>query len=194
MLPAYISYYIGSETSLRGAVPSGIVCSLGLISVFSLIGLAAVAARALIYPYLHLLEIAAGVIVIGFGVAMLVKVNISVASISVQPSTRRGYVGLFLYGIAYGMAAVGCSAPIFFSIVIYAIVAGGPIQGMLTFMVYALGMGVPLTVITYLVAKAKKIILDKIRSFMPSIQRFSGILLILIGTYLIITYYYTYIT
>lgn len=191
MLPGYISYYLSSNTQPRRAILSGIVCSSGLISIFSLIGSVAIVARTLIQPYLNLLEIAAGAIIIAFGVAILKKVTIPIPSIHIQPSRRRGYLGLFSYGIAYGMATIGCSAPIFFSIIFYTILAQEPLGGLLTFVVYALGMAAPLMVITYLVAKAKRILLDKIRSAMPSLQRFSGIFLILIGSYLIAFYYYT---
>ncbi len=192
LLPAYISYYIGSKTQLGKVVLSGVVCSTGLILVFCMIGLAAVAARALISPYIGLLEIIAGIIIIGLGVAMLKQLTIPTHFVNVLPSRRRGYLGLFFYGIAYGMAAIGCSAPIFFSTVLYAILARGYMDGLFTFIVYALGMGGPLILLTYLIANAKKMLLDKIRRVMPQVQRFSGILLILIGIYLIAFYYYTH--
>ena len=189
LLPGYISYYIGTETILKKAIPSGIVCSLGLILVFSLVGLVVMAAHILIQPYLNIIQIIAAIIIIIFGIIMLTKVTIPRITIPIQPSKRKGSLGLFIYGVAYGMAALACSSPIFFSVMFYATLAGGAMQGLVTFIVYALGMSIPLIIITYLIATMKQLLINRIRNALPTIQKFSGVLLILIGILLIADYY-----
>ncbi len=146
-------------------------------------------ARSLITPYLPLFTLASGIIIIGLGIATLMKIVVPLPLKSIRLSKGKGYLGLFLYGIAYGMSTISCSAPIFFSIIFSALVAGGHIDAALTFIIYASGMGIPLIVITYLIAKAKKKILNKIRDSMPLVQKFSGLLLLIIGIYLIIYSY-----
>ena len=171
MLPGYISYYIGSAPVFKKALLSGVVCSLGLIIVFSLVGLIVFIVGAFINPYLKMLQIVAAVIIIGFGVILLMRVTMPRLSMSIPPPMRRGYLGLFLYGIAYGMAALACSSPIFLSVILYASLSGGSMQALVTFLVYSLGMGTPLIVITYLVATMKQLLINRIRSTLPVIQR-----------------------
>jgi len=189
MLPGYISYYVGSKASLGKAVPGGIICALGLVTVFSIIGIVASILGSIIYPYILLLELVAGLATIVLGVSMLIEIRLPTFSLPVRAPKRRGLIGIFLYGAAYGMATLGCSAPIFFSILFYAIAAGGPLHGIITFIVYAVGAGLPLIITTILVAKAKKLMLERIVKMTPWLQRISGIVLVVVGIYLMYFYF-----
>jgi len=189
MLPGYISYYVGSKASLGKAVPGGIICALGLVTVFSIIGIVASILGSIIYPYIPLLELVAGLATIVLGVSMLIEIRLPTFSLPVRAPKRRGLIGIFLYGAAYGMATLGCSAPIFFSILFYAIAAGGPLHGIITFIVYAVGAGLPLIITTILVAKAKKLMLERIVKMTPWLQRISGIVLVVVGIYLMYFYF-----
>jgi cytochrome c biogenesis protein CcdA len=190
MLPGYISYYLGTKTSLSRAIPSGIACTLGLVVIFSIIGVIATSLGSLLSIYIPLLEIVAGIFTIFLGVIILLELNTSLFGVPIKAPTQKGFIGLFLYGIAYGMATLGCSAPIFFSILSYAITAGSFVLGIVTFIIYALGMGLPLIIITILIVETKKYILNRLVRLTPLIQKGSGFVLILIGLYLI----YFYIT
>lgn len=192
MLPGYISYYIGDKnfksgkTSLSKAVPNGVACMLGLISVFSVIGIFASALGNLISPYIPALELVAGLAMIFLGIGVLVRIKFP--ALPLKAPQRSGMVGIFLYGVIYGLATLGCSAPIFFSTLLYAATSGGILFGIVVLIVYALGMGIPLIITTIIVAKARQLMLKKISRMMPWIQKISGIILIVIGVYL--TYYY----
>ena len=105
---------------------------------------------------------------------------------------RKGLIGVFLYGVAYGLATLSCSGQIFISILFHAATAGGPLNGIIAFVVYALGMGVPIIIATFFVVKAKKIMLRGIVKMMPWVQRISGLVLIVVGIYLIYFYYQSY--
>lgn len=189
MLPGYISYYIGTKASLEKAVPSGVACALGLIAVFSVIGTVASVLGNFVPQYMPLFELVAGPAVILMGVAMMIEIRLPAFWARIRVPKRKGLIGIFLYGAVYGLATMGCSAPIFFSILFYAIAVGGPLHGIITFLIYALGMGFPLVIITVLVAKAKKFMLERIIGVTPWLQRISGIFLAVIGVYLIYFYY-----
>lgn len=189
MLPGYVSYYLGADVSVGKAVPSGVACTLGLISVFTAIGAAASFLGVLISSYLPFLELAAGIVVIFLGISILAGFRLPAFWAKITAPRRRGLIGIFLYGAAYGLATLGCSAPVFFSILFYAVAARGLIGGMVAFIVYAIGMGLPLVLTTILVAKAKELTLRKMLSAMPMLQRLSGVVLVLIGIYLIFFYY-----
>jgi len=115
--------------------------------VFSAIGLAASALRALEPQRIPLLELAAGLMVISMGAIMVAELKFPAPFVVSRAPRRGGLVGAFLYGVAYGLAASSCSAPIFLSVILYAVVAGGPLgplHGAITFVVYAIGMGIPI--------------------------------------------------
>ncbi len=156
---------------------------------FSLIGVVASILGSVIIPYIPLLEYVAGVATILLGVSMLVKVKLPTFLVPLKAPKRRGVIGIFLYGVVYGLAILGCSAQIFFAVLFWAIVGGGLLNGIITFMIYSLGMSLPLILTTILLAKAKELTLNKLVKMIPWIQRFSGIILVIIGIYLIYFYY-----
>lgn len=189
MLPGYISYYIGSKTSAMKTISAGIACTLGLFTVFSLIGMASSLLGSMINPYIPFLEVIAGVATILLGASMLVKIKFLTFSAPLKAPKRKGLIGIFIYGVIYGSATLGCSAPVFFAVLFWAIIGGGLLNGIITFLVYAFGMGLPLILTTILLAKAKETTVKKLVKMTPWIQRFSGIILIIIGIYLIYFYY-----
>ncbi len=188
MLPGYISYYMGIKSSLGNAVPHGVACALGLIAVFSAIGAMASILGSVIDPYIPLLELVAAIATILFGVTLLVEIRLPTFLVPLKAPKRRGVIGIFLYGVIYGLATLGCSAPIFFAVLFWA-VASGPVNGMITFLIYAAGMGLPLILTTILVSVAKERMLKKMMSILPRLQKISGVILIIIGIYLIYFYY-----
>jgi cytochrome c-type biogenesis protein len=185
MLPGYISYYLGTKTSLGRAIPGGIACTLGLVTIFSIMGAIATTLGSILSVYIPLLEIVAGLFTIFLGVIIMFELKNPIFGLPIKAPKQKGFIGLFLYGIAYGMATLGCSAPIFFSILSYAIATGSVLQGIITFIIYALGMGLPLILITVLIVETKKFILERIVRLTPLIQKISGVVLIFIGIYLI---------
>jgi cytochrome c biogenesis protein CcdA len=160
--------------------------------VFSAIGLAASALRVLEPQRIPLLELAAGLMVISMGAIMVAELRFPAPFVVSRAPRRGGLIGAFLYGVAYGLAASSCSAPIFLSVILYAVVAGGPLgplHGAITFVVYAIGMGIPIIAVTILAAKARRFILERMVEMTPRLQRVSGIVLIMMGAYLIYSYY-----
>lgn len=188
LLPGYIMYYLGSDATIKKAIPGGTICTLGLITVFSLFGFIGAVIGSLAYPIISFLILVSGIIIIIFGVVILADLKFFSLKIPIHASGRKGFVGIYLYGIAYGFATFGCSAPIFFSILLFSIVSGGVLSGIMTFVIYALGMGIPLIITTILVVTAKEIVHDKLIKAMPYLEKIGGVLLIIIGIYLI--YYY----
>ncbi|MHA2068893.1 MAG: cytochrome c biogenesis CcdA family protein, partial [Candidatus Thorarchaeota archaeon] len=140
------------------------------MTTFSIIGAIASILGNIINPYIPLLELVAGITTILFGVSMLFEINIPLTPALKAPK-RRGFIGIYLYGIIYGLATLGCSAPIFFATLFWAVVQSGPLNGLITFIVYSLGMGVPLIATTILVSQVKKRSLKRLTKMTPKIQK-----------------------
>jgi cytochrome c-type biogenesis protein len=161
------------------------------MTVFSVVGVFASGLGSLLHTLVPLLDLLAAAILIIMGAIMLMEIQLPYVSINVGPSRKRGLLGFYLFGIVYGMAGVGCSAPIFLSVLLHAMTRG-PVNGLLTFAIYAIGMGIPLIVTSVLLAEAKDYIIVRITRITPRLHRLSGVILILVGAYLAYFYYITY--
>ncbi len=189
LLPGYISYNLGSKITVSKALKAGVVSTVGLVSVFSVIGLAVSLIGFLIKPYITLITVFAAIIMIIFGLSILTGVGFPSLHIHIGFPDRRGLTGFFIYGTAYGLAAAGCTAPIFFSTILLAVTKSGTFGGLLTFILYALGVGLPLIVTSILVATAKQSVLTRINNLTPKLYKLSGVVMIMAGIYLIYFYY-----
>ena len=185
MLPGYISYYLGAKAPIHKALSGGIFCALGLITVFSVIGIGVATLGHLIAHSIPFLELVAGFLAIVMGVILLTNIRVPTFMTRLTAPQHRGLRSLYLYGVIYGLATLGCSAPIFLSTMFYAFTAGGFFSGVITFLIYALGMGVPLLITTLLVAKAKQVMIDRLMKLMPWVQKISSVLLVGIGIYIL---------
>lgn len=187
LLPGYVSYYMGSKAPLARALQGGGVCALGVILVFTSMGVAVSYLGRLASRFIPLFGGIAGVALIFLGVAMLLGVKRLSFTVPVKASREEGFKGLFIYGVLYGLAGTGCSAPIFLSVVLYAMASGGLMEGAVVFTAYALGIGLPLMAVTVLTAKAKRLLMERVYRFMSITQKIGGALLIIIGLYLVYT-------
>ena len=191
LLPGYISYYLGSKVSVGRAVSGGLVCTLGLMTIFIVVGVIASSVSVILPQLIPLLNLLAGAILIAMGIATLKQVRMPYLALPARLSKRKGFSGFYLFGVVYGLAGVGCSAPIFLSILFYAM-SRGFVNGVLTFAVYAVGMGVPLMVTSLLLATAKDYVIRRISGATPWLEKVSGVVLIIVGVYLFYYYYITY--
>jgi len=140
---------------------------------------------ALVYQYLPWLIPVSGTIVMFMGIVMIFGLQFPSLSISSSAPRRVGLGGFVLYGIAYGMATLGCSAPIFLSVVMFALSSGGFLESLVAFIHYALGMGLTLVALSIIFVKAGEPMLRRFVGGVERLRVMSGVLLIVTGLYLI---------
>jgi len=185
MFPAYLSYLLGNETSLTTALLGSLACMSGLIVFFSLLGAVSFGVGTILLHYLPFFGIIAGAAVIIMGMTLIANIELPVFRIPVKLTDKRNIISLFLFGLAYGLASTSCSAPLLFSILFYATASGGFIEGIVAFMIYAMGIGLPIIITSVLVVKAKHLLLGRIASLTPTLRKISGIVVVFFGIYLI---------
>jgi cytochrome c-type biogenesis protein len=190
LLPGYVSYYLGSRLSRARAASGGLACTLGLVTVFSVVGGLSSGLAALIPGLVPLLDLLAGGVLVLMGAATLLQLRLPHLSLPVNPSRRTGLRGFYLFGVVYGLGGVGCSAPIFLSMLVFAL-SRGLLDAVVAFIAYALGMGVPLVLTSLLVAQANELMIRRVSGAVPRIQRAGGAVLVLVGLYLV---YYSFVT
>jgi cytochrome c-type biogenesis protein len=88
---------------------------------------------------------------------------------------------MLLFGIGYGAASLGCTLPLFLTLIGASLGGGGKIT---TFLAYGAGMAVVLMALSVLVALAREGAARAVRPLLPHMNRIAGLLLLASGAYL----------
>jgi len=96
-------------------------------------------------------------------------------------------VGLFWYGVAYGSAAAGCVAPVVIGL-LTASISQGIITGLLVFLIFSITAGTLMVAFTMMVAASESTIVDRMKASTRQIEMAGGVIMIVVGIYLM--YYY----
>ncbi len=91
--------------------------------------------------------------------------------------------GAFLLGLSFGAITVGRGAPMLLVVLTYIALYQTAIEGLLTIFVYAVGLSIPLIVISSVGGAVGKKIKEKARMSGEAIDRVIGVAIILIGVY-----------
>jgi cytochrome c-type biogenesis protein len=192
LLPAYLSYIAGTEEGtprrrdLKRGLTLGLTLSLGVLLVFALIGVLTGVMGSLIKPILPALPLGVGLILILLGAMMFWSFPLPLG-LHLDLSSRYSTPTL-PFGVLYGLAAVGCSAPIFLSIAVYALSLGSVFESSLLFLFYSLGIGTPLVGVTLLWESAYFGILRGIPRSVGFLRKAASLVLVASGFYLLWVY------
>ena len=200
MLPAYISFYLGAkeegfwiQSSLRrGACAltmSGVV-TLGFVVFFGIMGAALSLGGQFLLVYIPWAAVIIAVALILLGIYLLLGGHFY-TNLPARLAGRLGkkgdlgIKGFLIFGIAYGIAALSCTLPIFLVVVGSALATEGFTSGLLQFVSFALGMGFVIAIVTVSSALFKESINRWLRCLVPVIARLNGLLLIFAGGYIL---------
>jgi cytochrome c-type biogenesis protein len=199
LLPGYISYYLGryeGGPTLSGSVKAGIAAATGINGMFALIGIAVAVGATAVRSYLEQLTPGVGFIIVFLGLAMVFgkteifdKFGGKLSSYSSKLGGRTGLFGLFMYGVGYGVAAMGCQAPVFIALLFQGLAAGGLLEAFMLFLSFSIGMGSMMITVSVIVGTAKTTILERVRKMTPYINRACGVILIIVGAYFILEFF-----
>jgi cytochrome c-type biogenesis protein len=202
MLPAYLGLYLGASDS-RAASWSGAnarvvkalwvsaMVTLGFIILFGVAGLVLSIATSTIARYLPWMGLAIGVLLVLVAGRMLGG-RVLYSSFgerfadrlgsSARESSGRGYLA---YGLGYGAASLSCTLPIFLAVVGSTLAVSGFVPAMAQFLLYALGMGFVITLLTLATALFKSAVITYMRGIVRYVQTASALLLLVAGAYII---------
>lgn len=186
LLPGYVSYYVGREgdaedvsAELLRAVGIGVVVSSGFFVVYGALGGTILVFGKELLGNVTLLELFVGTVMIGLGSAMLAGYDLSIGHVQL-PERRRSVAGFFAFGVLYAAAAAGCTATLFFGVVVNGLLLD-PLAGVGTLVAYALGMSVVMIGITVAAALGRDLLVRRLAARTGTIQRVAGALLVLAG-------------
>ena len=213
LLPGYLSaYYLaghkehGDRPAASRGLGLGLAAALGVISFSLILGLIIAALGTGVGQSLsisgaepsQLVRVFRGVVglvLLTLGIGQLFGWNIKpkfVDAFTYRTRPRReGGRGparsLYLYGLGYSAAGIGCTGPILAGLMVFALSSGGFASALTAFGVFALTMGTLMLVISGLVAASRQTLITRLKAATPKIKSIASVLLILVGSFNIIT-------
>lgn len=198
MLPAYLGLYLGTSDenedtvvqSLGQAIVVSTFVTAGFVVLFGVVGLLIGAGAQVLVSIFPWIGLAVGVLLVTVGGWMLGG-GALYASLGERLAAQVGspgetsLKGYFLFGLSYGIASLSCTLPIFLSVVGSTVAVGGFIGALLQFILYALGMGFVILLLTVSMALFKGAMVTTLRKGLPYVQAVSAILLMVAGGYIV---------
>lgn len=132
-----------------------------------------------------------GVALVGLGIYLLTGREIVVNIPKLQRGGSDGtLLSMFLFGVSYAVASLSCTMPAFLAVTSTTFRNESFLSGVLVFVLYGLGMGLIVGVLTMAVALAKDGLVQRFRSLLPVMNRVAGGLLVIAGLYVAYYGYY----
>ncbi len=200
LLPAYLGLYLGDANDAdrgsrssrigRALLISGSV-TMGFVVLFGVTGLvlgSVTSSLSTVFPWFGLIVGVALVVVAGrmmtakplystFGERMSARVT--------GMAQGRNVVGYFAYGVGYGLASLSCTLPIFLALAGGTLTTTRLVSSLSEFVLYALGMGLVITILTMVVALFKMAAVQRVRNLGRLVQPVSAAMLLLAGGYIV---------
>lgn len=192
LLPTYLVYFLGitgrpgtQRASVRRALVVGSALSAGFMSVFLVVG----AMTRLFTDYVNqnakYAALLIGVVLFGMGVAMLAGWRLPFTTPKLDVGQRdRTTTSMFVFGVAYAVASIGCTLGPFTATVLGTITTEGFAPGVLAIALYGMAMSLLVIALTVTLALAQNGLLNSLRSGMKHVERASSVVMILSGLYL----------
>ena len=192
LLPTYLMYFLGvtgrpgtQRASVHRALIVGSALSAGFMSVFLLVG----AITRLFTDYINqnakYVALLIGVGLFVMGVAMLAGWRLPYTTPKLNVGQRdRTTASMFVFGVAYAVASIGCTLGPFTATVLGTITTEGFAPGLLAIALYGIAMSLLVIALTVTLALAQGSLLNTLRNGMKHVERASAVVMMLSGLYL----------
>lgn len=193
MLPAYLSFLLGTghtdqsrAAAVARALRVGLTVSAGFLVVFGLAGIALSAGARWLTTAIPFAALAVGIVLAVLGAFMLTGRSIPVRLPTVaRAGTGTGTGATVLFGVAYAVASLSCTLPVFLVVVGGAGTQTSLTAGVATFATYAIGMALPLLAVAVALALGKDALVTRVRAMARYTTRVAGGLLVVAGSYIV---------
>lgn len=196
ILPSLLFYYLGSESSEKGALARiadglvvGLVLSAGFMLVFGLAGIVLALGVRAVVQVVPWMALAMGLGFMAIGAWLLAGKHVSMRMPGLDLGAGSGYRALLLFGVAYAVGSLSCTLPVFLLVVGAAVTAGSAAGTVAVFLTYGLGMATILMLLCVGTAGFRELAVRRVRGLYPHLGRVSGVLLLLGGGYVL--YYWS---
>jgi cytochrome c-type biogenesis protein len=196
LLPTYLMYFLGMQgqmpggqrASIRRALLVASALSAGFMSVFIAVGLVSFHFTNWLVQNAKYATAVIGIALVVLGVAMLAGYRLPIGTPHLDAGGRSTGVGsMFVFGIAYAVASIGCTIGLFLP-TLFAVRSEGIAVSIARVAAYGVGMALVVTALTVALAMANTGLLRVLRSGMRHVQTIAAVFVIISGAYLM--YYF----
>ena len=193
LLPTYLVYYLGTElnredenktTTLRRGLSVGMAVSSGFVGLFLIVGIISRAFTTVISENAKYAALIIGIALVAMGIAMLFGWKLPIAQPDVSMQRKRTTWNMFLFGIVYAIASIGCTIGLLISVILGSINRHGFVSGVISIVLYGLGMGLLVTSLTVALAFARVGLVSTIKKSFKWFDKVSAVFVVLTGLYL----------
>lgn len=193
LLPTYLLFFLGmreetdlgtSERIRRALVVSSGV-SVGFLGVFLVIGIISRLFTQWIELNAKYASFLIGVALLIAGLRMITGWIPKFAMPQIGGGQNRNFRAMTIYGVAYAVASIGCTIGFLTTAVFGSIAVNGFVSGVISIVLYGLGMAMLVMALTVSLAFAKTGLITMIKSRMRIVERFGAVLVTFTGFYLI---------
>ncbi len=193
LLPTYLLYYLGIElnrgdesrsTTLRRGLSVGTAVSSGFVGLFIVVGVISRAFTTVIRDNAKYAALVIGVALVVMGIAMLRGWKPPIAQPDVSIQRKRTFWNMFLFGIVYAVASIGCTIGLLTSVILGSIGRDGFVAGVISIALYGLGMGLLVISLTVALAFARVGLVSTVKKGFRWFDKVTAVFVILTGAYL----------
>jgi cytochrome c biogenesis protein CcdA len=189
LLPAYLLYFLGIDSNnqqapVRRALVVSAAVSSGFLLVFVIIG----TISRLFTQWIELNAKYAGLLIglalVVMGIAMLAGWKPSFITPTIAGQPDRSLRAMFVFGIAYAVASIGCTIGFLTTAILGSIGVNGFASGVVSIVLYGAGMALLVSTLTVTLAVAKGGLLRVLRDGLRYMDKLAAGFIVLTGLYL----------
>ena len=196
LLPAFLSFYVATDDSRLPSAASrvaqglqiGLLVTAGFLGVFTLIGLPITLGANAVARLIPWVGLAVGALLVIVGATAWAGKTVRLAHAPGVHRDGRSRAAVVVFGAGYGLASLGCTLPLFLTLVAASLTSDGTASSLVVFAAFGAGMGVVMMALAVTAAFARLGLTRVLRTALPWLSRASGAMLLVAGGYL--SYYW----
>ena len=192
LLPTYLMYFLGvsgrpgtQRSTVRRALLVSAALSAGFMTIFVIVGGISRLFTDWLNQNAKYVALLIGIALVLLGIAMLFGYRLPFSTPKLDTGKRdQTVVSMYVFGLAYAVASIGCTLGPFSATVLGTIDTDGFFQGIIAVLLYGAAMSLLITTLTVTLALAQGGLLKSLRTGMKYVEIASAIVMILSGLYL----------
>jgi cytochrome c-type biogenesis protein len=199
LIPAYLGLYLGegdrptirATAKLLRSLKISLAVAISFTAVFGAAGAIFSLAASSLVGLLPWLGLGVGIVLVGVGGAMLADRSLTfsaserAADAIGQRAGGSGVRAFAAFGLAYALASLGCSFPLFFALVGTAMAAGSMLTAIGAFILFGIGMATMLGVLAIVAAVVSTEVVRGGRQLTRVVSNTGAVLVLLSGGYVV---------
>ena len=187
LVPIYISYFAGQDPKKNKAITNSIAFVIGYSIVFAILAVLANRFGMVLVGLTKTIKIVLGsvVIVLGLNYMDVLKINIFGNSKRFQMNMKNlNFIKSLMFGTLFSVSITPCVGTFLTSALVLIATKTELLKGIILIFLYCLGLGIPFIVSAIFIDRLKRVF-DFIKKNYRIIKIVSGLILIIMGIYLI---------